>query len=330
MYGGIRMSQAASDARCYAVGDFAAQLPISVIVAARNEAANIGGCLEALRNCDQVVVVDSQSTDGTLEIAQSFGATVVQFFYQGGWPKKRQWALDALPLRNEWILLLDADEILTAELAAELYRLTEDARFHGYFIPLQMEFLGHALRHGDAEFSKLSFFRRGKGRFECRLRAQDSSMADMEVHEHVVVNGNVGRTRNALLHRNVNSLSRYISKHNEYSNWEAHVLTNASRSEELPASLRGNQAQRRRWIKRMFYRVPGAPLLLFLYKYLFRLGILDGVPGLIYCAFQAIQLFHTKAKIYELKLGSCNFRCPVFTRGAAQQLPFLRRVANKR
>jgi hypothetical protein len=149
---------------------------------------------------------------------------------------------------------------------------------------------------------KLSLFRRGRGHFECRLQDQDASMADMEVHEHVVVDGSTARLRNPLVHRNVESLSRYIQKHDEYSNWESRVLIEKEGGKELPPSLWGTQAQRRRWLKRKLFAVPGSPLLLFLYRYVFRLGFLDGVPGLIYCGFQAVQMFHTKAKIYEQKV----------------------------
>ena len=89
---------------------------LSVLIPVRNEARNVGRCLEALRGwADEIVVVDSDSNDGTQEIARSHAANVVQFHYAGGWPKKRQWALDTYAWRNPWILLLDADEIMTAE-----------------------------------------------------------------------------------------------------------------------------------------------------------------------------------------------------------------------
>src|SRR5881398_2413443 len=84
-------------------------LPISVIIPVRNEARNLPRCLDSLRDVAEVLVIDSQSTDATCEIAESFGATAVQFHYHGGWPKKRQWAMDTLPIANDWILLLDAD-----------------------------------------------------------------------------------------------------------------------------------------------------------------------------------------------------------------------------
>jgi glycosyltransferase involved in cell wall biosynthesis len=279
----------------------AVKLPVSVIIAARNEARNLPRCLQALKNVGEVYVIDSQSTDDTVEIARSHGAQVVQFHYQGGWPKKRQWAMDRLPFAFDWILLVDADEVLTPELADEILLAVQNPAIDGYFIQLRTWFLGRALRHGDVGLWKLSLFRRGKGRYECRLKDQDASMADMEVHEHVVVEGATAKLRNPLIHHNVETLSRYIQKHDEYSNWESRVLLQRASDRELPPSLFGSQAQRRRWLKRKLFAVPGSPVLLFLYRYVLRLGFLDGVPGLIYCGFQAVQMFHTKAKIYELE-----------------------------
>ena len=276
-------------------------LPVSVIVPVRNEGRNLPRCLYSLARVGEVYVIDSESTDDTPAIARSHGAKVVQFHYAGGWPKKRQWAMDTLPLAYDWVLLLDADEVLTPELVEEIQRALENPNIDGYSVCLQMYFLGRILRHCDASFWKLSLFRKGRGHFECRLKNQDASMADIEIHEHVVVDGPTAELRNALIHHNVDSLSRYIQKHNEYSNWEARVLLQPEgASEEVRADLFGTQAQRRRWLKRNLYRLPGSPVLLFLYRYFIRLGFLDGVPGLIYCTFQAVQMFHTKAKIYEL------------------------------
>jgi len=280
-------------------------IPVSVIVAVRNEARNLPHCLESLREIGEVYVVDSQSTDATVEIARSFGAKVVQFHYQGGWPKKRQWAMESLPLAHDWILLLDADESLTAELVNEIRAAIRNPSYDGYYIALRIYFLGRELRHSGASFYKLSLFRRGKGRYECRLKEQDASMADMEVHEHVVVDGRAAKLKSSLLHRNVASISHYIRKHDAYSNWEAKVWHNTKPGvDELTPSLTGTQAQRRRWLRRKFFLLPGSPLAYFLYKYVFCLGFLDGVPGLIYCTFQGIQFFNVKAKIYELKHSS--------------------------
>jgi glycosyltransferase involved in cell wall biosynthesis len=291
-------------------GRTSALLPVTVIIAARNEARNLPSCLESLRDVGEVLVIDSQSSDSTIEIAQSYGAHVVQFHYKGGWPKKRQWAMESLPLAYDWIFLIDADETLTPELAAEIRSAIQDSTRDGYYIALRMFFLGHELRHCGASFYKLSLFRRGKGRFECRLSDQDQSMADMEIHEHIVLDerragapgGNAVKLRHPLIHHNVESLSHYIRKHDEYSNWEARVwLKGEDNAKDLSPSLFGSQAQRRRWLKKKFFAIPGSPVLFFLYKYIFCLGFLDGVPGLIYCGLQGVQFFHIKAKIYELK-----------------------------
>lgn len=278
-----------------------AVIPVTAIVAVRNEECNLPRCLESLRDVGEVYVVDSQSTDSTVEIARSFGAKVVQFHYQGGWPKKRQWAMESLPSTYDWILLLDADECLTPQLTKEIESAVCDPRFDGYHIALRISFLGRELRHSGASFYKLSLFRRGKGRYECRLKEQDASMADMEIHEHIIVDGRAAKLKHPLLHHNIASLSHYIRKHDAYSNWEAKVwLNREAAAVDLPPSLGGTQAQRRRWLRKKFFALPGSPMAFFFYKYFFRLGFLDGVPGLIYCAFQGIQFFHIKAKIYEL------------------------------
>jgi glycosyltransferase involved in cell wall biosynthesis len=275
-------------------------LPISVIVATRNEEKNLPRCLQSLRDVGEIYVIDSGSTDATPEIARSYGAKVVQFHYQGGWPKKRQWAMENLPLAFEWVFLVDADEALTPALSEEIHRALQNPDINGYYISLQMYFLGRLLRHGGAGFWKLSLFRRGKGRYECRLKDQDLSMADMEIHEHVVVEGATAKLRNPLEHHNVESLSRYIRKHDEYSNWEAKVWVEGD-TQDLAPALFGTQAERRRWLKTSFLRLPGASLLFFLFRYVFCLGFLDGIPGLIYCGFQAVQVFHVKAKIFEMR-----------------------------
>jgi glycosyltransferase involved in cell wall biosynthesis len=288
----------------------AVSIPVSVIIAARNEAKNLPRCLQSLKGIGEVFVIDSQSFDETVEIARSAGAKVVQFHYRGGWPKKRQWAMDTLPLAYDWILLLDADESLTPELKSEIQHAIRTGDCDGYSISLQMHFLGRKLRHGGTQLQKLALFRRGKGRYECRLKEQDASMCDMEVHEHVVVEGKVGSLRSSLLHHNYESLSRYIQKHNEYSNWEARVWMEGDASYgDLSPRLLGAQAQRRRWLKKKFLLLPGSSFLFFLHRYLFCLGFLDGVPGLIYSGLQGIQFFHIKAKIYELRRSAEQTKC---------------------
>src|SRR5256885_16092250 len=136
----------------------AVYLPVTVIIPTRNEARNLPRCLESLRGAGEVYVVDSNSTDETPEIARTFGAKVVQFHYHGGWPKKRQWALDTLPIAYDWVLPLDADEALPPELAEEMRDAIKQSEFAGFYVPLQMFFLGKRLRHSGARFHKLVLF----------------------------------------------------------------------------------------------------------------------------------------------------------------------------
>jgi glycosyltransferase involved in cell wall biosynthesis len=275
--------------------------PISVLIPTRNEAANIGRCLDQLHGwADEIIVVDSRSDDNTVGIAESFGAKVIQFHYSGGLPKKRQWALDTYPFRNEWILLLDADEILEGPIKAEITETIKTTDYDGYWLKFQIYFLGRQLKYGDTQLWKLFLFRRGKGRYERRLDSQDRSMSDIEIHEHIILSGKAGYLNNPVRHENFNSISRYIAKHNEYSNWEAHVFTQTYDGEVKPAMF-GSQAQRRRWLRLKFLRLPSSPLCLFLYKYFLKRGFMDGKQGLIYCIFHAIQVFHTKVKMFEIK-----------------------------
>jgi glycosyltransferase involved in cell wall biosynthesis len=278
-------------------------VPVSVLIPTRNEAANLDRCLKSLAGwADEIMVVDSQSTDETCRIAVSYGAKVIQFNYQGGWPKKRQWALNTYQFRNEWILLLDADEVLERPIREEIGQAIKDPAYDGFWLRFQISFLGRKLRYGDTQLWKLILFRKNKGRYEKRVLNQDRSMSDIEVHEHVIVDGATRQLGNPVRHENINSLFRYIHKHNEYSNWEATVFLEA-RAEEMRGTLIGNQAQRRRFLKKYFFGLPGSPLCYFIYKYILRMGFLDGRQGLIYASFQAIQLFHVRAKIFEQRIS---------------------------
>lgn len=276
---------------------------LSVLIPVKNEARNLGKCLQTVIDwADEVVVVDSHSTDGTDSIARRVGATVVQFNYQGGWPKKRNWALDNYPWRNDWVLLLDADEELPVALKKEIASIvTADGPIDGYWIRLYPHFLGRQLHYGDTGLWKLSLFRIAKGRYERRL-SDDQSGFDMEVHEHVVVDGRTAHARSALIHNNINSYSDLLAKHNKYSTWEADVYL-APETVGLRATPFGGQAQRRRWVKRFLLWLPGSPLLLFFYTYVFRCGLLDGRAGLIFAVFRMMHWFNIRTKIYERQLA---------------------------
>ncbi len=284
-------------------------LPITVIIPTRNEAANLAPCLRSLRGVGQVIVVDSHSTDATADNARRFGAEVHTFDYAGGWPKKRQWAMDTLDIRHRWTLLLDADERLTGALRHELAEIVRhDGPVDGYWINLRLVFLGRVLKHGASNLRKLSFFRTGKGRFECLIADQTAQMSDVEIHEHVVLEGRESDCRGYLLHENVNSLFRYIEKHNEYSTWSAELALRHRDGRGPDGAVRkprllGSQADRRRWLMNRLWRLPLAgvllPLLRFLYFYFGRFGFLDGQAGFYYCGFKAVQSFHIMAKVEE-------------------------------
>ncbi|MCC5877235.1 MAG: glycosyltransferase family 2 protein [Candidatus Sumerlaeia bacterium] len=287
------------------------RLPITVIIPVRNEVDNLPACLRSVRFCQRVIVVDSGSTDGTVEVARHGGAEVHQFHNTGGWPKKRQWAMGNLGITTPWTFLLDADERVTRGLRRELAEIVRNpTAIDGYWVPLHLVFLGRPLRYGASGLRKLSFFRTGKGSFECLVADQDTEMADMEIHEHLVLDGKEGACRQALLHHNVNNLFRYIEKHNEYSSWSARVVHNRrlGRGPDGPArtpSLLGPQADRRRWMTNLMWRLPLGgfllPILRFLWFYLFRLGFLDGRTGFYYCGFKAVQAFHIMAKLREIE-----------------------------
>lgn len=275
------------------------KVPISILIPTKNEEKNLERCLIPIVGwADEILILDSNSKDNTLKIADKYDTTVLQFDYKGGWPKKRQWALENYQFKNNWILLLDSDEILSNKIKSEIEEAILKDTFQGYWIKFEIYFLGKQLKYGGSELWKLSLFKKGKGNYEKRLTNQDISMADMEVHEHVVVEGPVSKLKNPVKHENFNSFSRYLIKHDEYSNWEAKLILEGGAGEVQP-KLFGNQAQRRRFLKKNFLNLPGSPLIYFLYCYFFKLGILDGRQGFIYAASRAIYFFQIKVKVYE-------------------------------
>ncbi len=281
------------------------KLPISVIIPVLNEEKNLPDCLASVAWADEVFVVDSHSTDRTAAVAEQAGAKVVQFDFQPGGPRKKNWALDNLPLRNQWVLLLDADERITPELRNEMERVfAAGPRHAGYYLNRKHIFLGRWLRHGGNYPSwNLRLFRRDAGRYE-RLGTEElASAGDVEVHEHVVLQGTAGYLREPMLHLDFKDLHRFIERHNNYSTWDAkmrrNLLDGKQVSTAIPARLFGNPVERKRYLKRLWVRLPCRPLLRFLYMYVLRLGFLDGRPGFIYAALKAIQEFHINCKMYE-------------------------------
>lgn len=282
-------------------------LPISVIVPVLNEEQNIAACLASVRFADEVFVVDSGSTDRTAAIAESMGAKVVQFRFVPGGPRKKNWALENLPFRNEWVLLLDADERVTPELEQEIRQeFAQGPRFDGYYLNRKLIFMGRWLRFGGNYPSwNLRLFRHELGRYEKLDTEELESAGDVEVHEHVVLQGKAGYLREPLLHLDYKDLSRWIARHNNYSTWDAKLRLNLLQGKELshsiPARLFGNPVERKRWLKKLWVRLPCRPFLRFIYMYIIRLGFFDGKPGFIYAVLKAIQEFHINAKMWEMR-----------------------------
>ncbi|HWA86222.1 MAG TPA: glycosyltransferase family 2 protein [Opitutus sp.] len=274
------------------------KVPVSVLIPARNEAANLPRCLAALPWADEIWLVDSQSTDGSAAIAEAAGARVAQFHYDGGWPKKKNWALASLPFRNEWVFILDADEVLPPEAGAELGAIASDPAhaINGYWINRRFMFMGRWLRHAYYPNWNLRFFRHRLGRYE-RLVDGDTASGDNEVHEHVVVEGRTGRLKCEMDHYAFPSVDVFVEKHNRYSNWEARAAL-AARSGGGRLQM-GSVGWRRR-LKELVRHAPGRPLLRFCYVYFWQRGFLDGPPGYYFARLHAMYELLSVIKTREL------------------------------
>ena len=274
-------------------------VPVSLIVPIRNEAGNLPRCLQSVRWADEIFVVDSQSTDGSLAIAQEHGAQVVQFHFNGTWPKKKNWALENLPFRNEWVFILDADEVLPPGAEEEFARaIANSGENAGYWINRRFMFMGRWLRHAYYPNWNLRLFRHALGRYE-KLTEADTHSGDNEVHEHVIVQGPTGRLRCEMDHYAFPSVEVFVEKHNRYSNWEARVSADRS-LQGSAARIRSGPVERRRKLKLLSQRLPCRPLLRFLYIYLWQKGFLDGREGYYFARLHAVYEFLSVAKTYEL------------------------------
>ena len=277
-------------------------LAITVVVPVKNEERNLRQCLGSVAWAGQVFVVDSQSTDRTCEIAEEMGAEVVQFYYDGSWPKKKNWAIRNLPICTEWILILDADERVTPELRAEITEAIQRRDVDGYYVRWQFIFLGRWMKHCWSHGWMLRLFRRGKGEYE-DLGMRDEGGWDNEVHENILVDGRVARLQNWLMHKSNQTLSYWIRKHNEFSDWEAARWRRSAREEIGPLSnlFASDPRDRRRWLRSIFVRLPARPLFMFMYLYFWKLGVLDGKGGFYFCALHAAHQLHNSAKLYDLQ-----------------------------
>jgi glycosyltransferase involved in cell wall biosynthesis len=280
------------------------KVPISILVPIKNEADNLPRCLSSVSWADQIFVVDSQSIDGSQAIAESFGATVVQFEFNGTWPKKKNWSLENLAFKYEWVFILDADEVLPSSAAAEIKAIVTKPAAEsdpvGYWVNRHFYFLGKRLNHCYYPNWNLRLFKHKLGRYE-KLTEIDTASGDNEVHEHVMVNGKTAKLKSELDHFAFPSVEVFIEKHNRYSNWEARVWLEQSKSTTAVA-LQTGTARDARLLRRVSQSLPFRPLLRFLYVYIFQMGFLDGIEGFYFARLHALYEFLIVAKTHELKM----------------------------
>jgi glycosyltransferase involved in cell wall biosynthesis len=250
-------------------GREATRLSISAVIAARNEAHNIGRCLESLRWADEVVVVDSGSTDGTKEIVRHYQRRLIEGEWLG-YGRTKRLAVDSAT--HDWILSIDADEVVSESLRDRILSLlSEGPRCSGYRIPFRNFYLGHRLRHsGVRREHHLRFFDRRKGNY-----------TDRELHESVRLEGSLAEVTEPILHYSYPTIASHLLKMNRYSDLGAHELHAAGkRATLLGAAVRGVHR--------------------FLRMYVFNLGFLDGKHGFLFTVISAFGVYMKYAKLWEL------------------------------
>lgn len=255
-------------------------IAITVVVPVKNEEAMLPVCLARLRRFSEVVVVDSGSTDRTLDIARGFGARIIDFQWNGHYPKKRNWVLLNHELANTWVLFLDADELLTDEFCDAAEAAISSGACNGYWLTYTNYFLGRPLRHGVPQ-RKLALLKVGSGLYE-RIEENKWSALDMEVHEHPIIDGAVGEIKVRIDHRDDRGLVRFIERHKDYAQWEAHRARAlgpalAEKASSLTSRQKFKYQRLRSWWFPYFY---------FCVQYFVKLGILDGHAGLQYALYK--------------------------------------------
>lgn len=299
---------------------------LAVVILTYNEERHIARAIRSVASiAREIFVVDSFSTDRTVELAQALGATVLQHGFVNQ-ARQFQWALDTAPITAGWIMRLDADEViepdLAQEIAAQLPTLGTDVA--GVNLKRKHIFLGRWIRHGGRyPLLLLRIWRRGQGRVE-----------DRWMDEHVVVWG--GRTvtfTGDFADHNLNDLTYFIDKHNKYATREAIEVLNQRRGlfprDQAVSSGEGSwQAGVKRLVKeRLYNHVPFqiSALLYFLLRYVVQLGFLDGKPGLIYHGLQGFWYrFLVGAKVHELELATAHLREPAEIRAELVHLTGLK------
>jgi glycosyltransferase involved in cell wall biosynthesis len=275
------------------------KLPLAVIVLTHNEAANIQVCLDSIAGWTQeIFVVDSGSTDRTLEIAGQYTDNIIYHPFEN-YAQQRNWAQDNLALNCSWILHVDADERVTPELRKAIYHFFEtqqDQRFNGAFFSRRAIFMGRWIRHGGHyPVYHTRLFRRDRGRCEERLYDQ-----------HFLVEPPVKQLEGDLIDVLTCDLDTWSLRHIRWAGKEAEEITGTIvLSKQVASKLFGTPIERRRWLRNnLFGTIP--PFIrafgYFLYRYFFRLGFLDGTEGLIFHFLQACWFrFYIDAKLWEMR-----------------------------
>ena len=265
----------------------------TVILLSFNSEDTLGATLGRAREvAEEIIVVDSFSTDGTVALAESYGAKVVQHTFEN-YGAQRNWAIDNLPIKTEWQLHLDADEVMDAELVAAILALPDEPEHAGYFVPRYVRFLGRVLRHGGMSPTwHLRLFRSSVGRCE-----------DRKYDQHFLLReGTAGKLSGGMVDNIAMSLSEWTARHNRWADGEVAELDTKQESGRLVADPKGNPAQRKRALREKYNNLPlfVRPFALFGYRFFFKLGFLDGTEGFIFWVLQTFWFrFLIDAKIWE-------------------------------
>jgi glycosyltransferase involved in cell wall biosynthesis len=273
------------------------QSRLTVIILTRDEALHIGRAITATRATGgRILVVDSGSTDDTVAIARNHGADVLTHAWRNH-ATQFNWALDEISVDTDWVLRLDADEILSPELASAISDAVarDDPMIAGYTVNRRMAFMGRPIHHGGLFPVKvIRLFRAGRGR--CETRWMD---------EHIAIDGALSALPGELLDDCLKPLGFWTAKHNGYASREViDILVPGQASGNQPLQL-GRQGGRKRWLKeRVYNRLPLGvrPLLYFFYRYVLRLGFLDGRRGLVFHVLQGFWYrFLVDAKLMQVR-----------------------------
>lgn len=279
--------------------------PISVLIPAKNEAENLPACLASVAFANEVVLVDSASSDTTQQIAEERGVRVVQFAWNGEFPRKKNWALEKVNWRNDWVLILDADERITPALETEIKEAILRQDVDGFYLNRRFWFLDGWINHcGYFPSWNLRLFRHRKGRYERVAGGVNSG--DNEVHEHVLLDGRAEYLHASMEHYAFPDLATFVEKHNRYSSWEATVrdeLQRSARTNAMRSTLFGTALERKRWLKKIARHLPSRPLLRFAYHYFWKQGFRDGYRGWVLCRLLAWYEFLSIAKGREFGLS---------------------------